>query len=168
MKTLIKNARIYDGTGNNAFMGSVLIEDEKITAVIPDGQDAPADADKVIDLGGLSLSPGFIDGHSHNDWFAIRKDPFPFFEPFLRQGVTIFVTGNCGLSVVGFEDGNEHVDLMGGGQIRYDRGLPQGGRPQRTGQPRDPRRPLLRQSGGKRQRQPSADRRRNEKDARSA
>lgn len=120
MKTLIKNARIYDGTGSNAFAGSVLIEDEKIVAVIPDapGAEIPA-ADKEIDLGGLSLSPGFIDGHSHNDWFAIRKDPFPFFEPFLRQGVTTFVTGNCGLSVVGFEDGNEHVDLMGGGLFGF-------------------------------------------------
>ena len=36
MKTLIKNARIYDGSGSDAFKGSVLIEDEKIAAVIPD------------------------------------------------------------------------------------------------------------------------------------
>ena len=34
MKTLIKNARIYDGTGCDPFMGSVLLEDEKIAAVI--------------------------------------------------------------------------------------------------------------------------------------
>ena len=27
MKTLIKNARIYDGTGSDPFMGSVLLED---------------------------------------------------------------------------------------------------------------------------------------------
>ena len=57
MKTLIKNARIYDGSGGDAFAGSVLIEDEKIAAVIPDAPDAemPA-ADKEIDLNGLSLS----------------------------------------------------------------------------------------------------------------
>ena len=102
MKTLIKNARIYDGTGSDPFMGSVLLEDEKIAAVIPAASQEEPVADKVVDLGGLSLSPGFIDGHSHNDWFAIRKDPFPYFEPFLRQGVTTYVTGNCGLSVIGF------------------------------------------------------------------
>ncbi|MCR5134817.1 MAG: amidohydrolase family protein [Clostridiales bacterium] len=120
MKTLIKNARIYDGTGSDPFMGSVLLEDEKIKAVIPAASQEEPAADKVIDLGGLSLSPGFIDGHSHNDWFAIRKDPFPYFEPFLRQGVTTYVTGNCGLSVIGFEDGNEHVDLMGGGLFFFN------------------------------------------------
>lgn len=120
MKTLIKNARIYDGTGSDPFMGCVLIEDEKIAAVMPAASQEEPAADKVIDLGGLSLSPGFIDGHSHNDWFAIRKDPFPYFEPFLRQGVTTYVTGNCGLSVIGFEDGNEHVGLMGGGLFFFN------------------------------------------------
>ena len=116
MKTLIKNARIYDGSGGDAFAGSVLIEDEKIAAVIPDASDAemPA-ADKEIDLNGLSLSPGFIDGHSHNDWFAIKKGPLPYFEPFIRQGITTFVAGNCGVSEIGFDDHNPYMSKLGAG-----------------------------------------------------
>jgi len=26
-----------------------------------------------MDLAGKSVSSGFIDGHSHNDWFALKK-----------------------------------------------------------------------------------------------
>lgn len=32
MRTLLKNGNIYDGTGNDAFAGDILIEDEKIIA----------------------------------------------------------------------------------------------------------------------------------------
>ena len=68
------------------------------------GAELPVDgADQVLDLQGLSLAPGFIDAHSHNDWFALRSDPLPWFDPFIRQGITTFVTGNCGISTVGFD-----------------------------------------------------------------
>lgn len=33
MKQLLKNAKIYDGTGNDAFFGDILIEDDKIAQV---------------------------------------------------------------------------------------------------------------------------------------
>ncbi len=116
MRQLLKNAKIYDGTGADAFAGDVLLEGDRIAAVgaVPD-----EGADRVIDLGGLSVAPGFIDGHSHNDWFAIRKEPLPFFEPFIRQGITTFVTGNCGLSTVGFEPGCRYVDKIGGGLFHF-------------------------------------------------
>ncbi len=61
------------------------------------------------------MSSGFIDAHSHNDWFAIKQDPFPYFRPFLLQGITTFITGNCGISAIGFEDGNPNTDKLGGG-----------------------------------------------------
>ncbi|MBO7689869.1 MAG: amidohydrolase family protein [Clostridia bacterium] len=117
MKTLFKNGKIYDGTGAEPYVGSVLIEDDRIVAV---GPDVAAEADKVVDLAGKSIAPGFIDEHSHNDWFAIKKDPLPYFEPFIRQGITTFVTGNCGISETGFEPGCEHVDLMGAGLFHFD------------------------------------------------
>ena len=59
----------------------------------------------MLDLAGKSVASGFIDGHSHNDWFAIKNDPLPYFEPFIRQGIATFVTGNCGISEIGFEKG---------------------------------------------------------------
>ena len=117
MKQLLTNARIYDGTGCAPFSGSVLLEDERIVQV---GADLSADGvDEVIDLGGLSLAPGFIDAHSHNDWFALRSDPLPWFAPFIRQGITTFVTGNCGISTVGFDADCPHADVIGAGLFGF-------------------------------------------------
>ena len=109
MKQLLKNAKIYDGTGSAPFKGDVLIEDDRIVKV---GETIAEDADVVWDLKGKSLAPGFIDAHSHNDWFAIKKDPLPYFAPFLRQGISTFVTGNCGISAIGFEPDCPHMDVI--------------------------------------------------------
>ena len=116
MKQLLKNAKIYDGTGSAPFTGDILLEDDRI-AKVAEHIDEPAD--KVLDLTGRSVSSGFIDAHSHNDWFAIRNDPFPYFKPFLQQGITTFVTGNCGISAIGFEKGNPNTDKMGGGIFSF-------------------------------------------------
>ena len=114
MKTLFKNAKIYDGTGTEPYLGSVLVEDDKIVAV----GDLECDADNIIDLAGYSIASGFIDGHSHNDWFAIKKDNLKYFEPFIRQGITTFVCGNCGISAMGFGDTKE--EDLGGGLFSFD------------------------------------------------
>ena len=116
MRTLLKNGKIYDGTGAEAFVGDVLVEDEKIVGV---GPELTAEADEVIDLDGLSLASGFFDAHSHNDWFAIKKEPLKYLEPFIRQGITSFITGNCGLSAVGFEADTPHVGEVGAGLFGY-------------------------------------------------
>ena len=116
MKTLIKNAKIYDGSGATAYMGQILIDGDRIERIGP-AIDAPAD--RVIDLQGKSAASGFIDGHSHNDWFAIKKNPLPYFEPFIRQGITTFVAGNCGVSAIGFEEGCQYVDKLGGGLFDF-------------------------------------------------
>ena len=112
MRQLLKNANIYDGTGAPAFRGDVLIEDDRIVKV---GTDLTDPADRVTDLKGLSLAPGFIDGHSHNDWFAIKNDPLPYFEPFIRQGIATFVTGNCGISEIGCASDRPNIDKPGAG-----------------------------------------------------
>ena len=116
MKHLLKNAKIYDGTGSAPFHGDILLEDDRIVAV---GTMENPEADMVTDLEGRSVSSGFIDGHSHNDWFAIKKDTLPYFEPFIRQGITSFVAGNCGVSATGFEPGCSYMDHMGGGLFDY-------------------------------------------------
>lgn len=101
MKNLLKGGKIYDGTGNDAYLGDILLEDDRILKVAPSIDETISDT--VTDISGKSVSPGFIDCHSHNDWFAIKKDPLPYFDPFLRQGITTFITGNCGLSAIGFD-----------------------------------------------------------------
>lgn len=116
MRTLLKNGLIYDGTTNAPRRGDILIDGERIARIAPVIDEA---AEAVYDLTGKSVAPGFIDVHSHNDWFAIHKNPQPYFEPFIRQGITSFVTGNCGLSAIGFEDGTPNVGSMGGGLFGY-------------------------------------------------
>ena len=70
MKVLLKGGKIYDGTGDEPTMGEVLIEDDKIREV--GGNIDAVGVDQVVELGGKSIAPGFIDAHSHNDWFAIK------------------------------------------------------------------------------------------------
>ena len=112
MKTLLQHCRIYDGTGADAFSGDILLEDDRILDVAPKIEAADAE---MIDLSGKSVSSGFFDAHSHNDWFAAKRDPRPYFEPFVRQGITSFITGNCGLSMTGFEPDSVHKEKIGAG-----------------------------------------------------
>lgn len=114
---LLKNGLIYDGTGSDAFVADVLVDGDRIVRV--ENGIEPEDGWEVVDLKGMSVSPGFIDAHSHNDWFAIKKAPQKYFEPFIRQGITSFVTGNCGLSAVGFEADSPFVDKVGAGLFGY-------------------------------------------------
>ena len=114
---LFKSALIYDGTGAKAFKGDILVENDRFIKIEKDIQ--PEEGWEVIDLEGLSAAPGFIDAHSHNDWFAIKNEPQKYFEPFIRQGITSFVAGNCGLSAVGFEADSQHVDKVGGGLFSF-------------------------------------------------
>ena len=123
-KLLLKNAKIYDGSTSDAFIGDVLIENDRILQVAP--SITADDKCEVTDLQGLSLAPGFIDAHSHNDWFALRKDSGKYFAPFIRQGITTFVSGNCGLSATGFSDDTAHKDIIGGGLFFFKDGAPKG------------------------------------------
>ena len=60
---LIKNARIIDGSGAPSTEGDVGIAGDRIVAV----GDAPSTARRIIDGTGLTLTPGFIDLHTHYD-----------------------------------------------------------------------------------------------------
>ena len=115
-KTILKGGRIYDGTASESFVGDILFQGDKILEVALSIDDPDAE---VIDISELSVSSGFFDAHSHNDWFAIKKEPVKYFEPFIRQGITSFITGNCGLSAVGFEADTPYKDKIGGGLFSY-------------------------------------------------
>ena len=115
-KTILKGGRIYDGTASEPFIGDILFQGDRILEVASSIDDPDAE---VVDINGLSVSSGFFDAHSHNDWFAVKKQPVKYFEPFIRQGITSFITGNCGLSAVGFEPDTPYVDKVGGGLFSY-------------------------------------------------
>jgi len=95
--TLLRDGQIVDGTGSVAFKGHVLIDGDRIEAVIAEGQGVPT-PDTVIDAEGCVISPGFIDMHSHSDWLMWDEDHPALLRCLLEQGVTTVVGGNCGFS----------------------------------------------------------------------
>jgi N-acyl-D-amino-acid deacylase len=90
---LFKNAIIYDGTGNASFIGSVGVTHGKIAYVGETTQDLAAK--ETVNAEGLSLSPGFIDTHSHSD-LSILEDKHRLHV--LRMGATTEIAGQCGFS----------------------------------------------------------------------
>ncbi len=119
MKILLKNGKLYDGTGNVPFNGDLLIENDRIISIGRITKTELKNLDDIIDLKGLSVSSGFIDAHSHNDWFAIKKNTLKYFAPFIRQGITSFITGNCGFSAIGFSEKSPYIDKIGGGIFSF-------------------------------------------------
>ena len=57
MDILLKNGKIYDGTGADAFLGDILVRGDRIEKI---GEGLICDGAQVIDLQGLSVSSGFI------------------------------------------------------------------------------------------------------------
>ena len=98
MRTLIKNGFVIDGTGRPGFVGCVVAEDDKIADVFPaEAPQAPQEPfDCIVDAAGLTVSPGFIDAHSHSDAYLIIEPDAP---SKLSQGITTEINGQCGGSI---------------------------------------------------------------------
>jgi N-acyl-D-amino-acid deacylase len=80
--------------------GNVLINGPNIEKISQGTIDVDG---KVIDCTGKVIAPGFIDIHSHKDWFLPSKEHNKFTAPFTSQGVTTFIGGNCGFAPAGFK-----------------------------------------------------------------
>jgi N-acyl-D-aspartate/D-glutamate deacylase len=89
---VLRNAEIYDGTGQQPITGDVAIKGDHIVAV---GSFKTANVVREIKADGLVIAPGFIDLHNHSDT-PITKPETRLNKNFLTQGVTTIVTGNCG------------------------------------------------------------------------
>ena len=86
---VIRNGKIYDGTGASAFDGDVAIEGDRIVAV-GTLDDAQIGAEtEMIEAAGRIVTPGFVDAHTHYDG-QITWDPFV--SPSTYHGVTTIVT----------------------------------------------------------------------------
>ena len=78
---LLRNATIYPGNAEPR-PGDVAIDNGAIVAM---GAGLRPEAARTIDLGGLSLAPGFVDMHAHS---ALRTFADPLLTPKLLQGFT--------------------------------------------------------------------------------
>ena len=90
--TLIRNANVLDGTGADPVLVDVALLGDSICEI---GPSLEYDAKVTVEAKGLSLSPGFIDVHTHDDTSVILV---PQMLPKLSQGVTTVIVGNCGIS----------------------------------------------------------------------
>ncbi len=88
----VKNAFIIDGTGKAGFYGDVGI----IRDTIVERGNNLGGAKETYDAEGLTLSPGFIDVHTHYD-AQLTWDPNA--TPSLDLGVTTALIGNCGFTI---------------------------------------------------------------------
>ena len=90
--TLIRGARIVDGTGNPWFCGDIALAGQRIADVTPPGRISPEGAAEVVDAEGLVICPGFIDIQSHSiiplmvDGSCLSK---------IAQGVTTEIMGEA-------------------------------------------------------------------------
>ncbi|MBD3207424.1 amidohydrolase family protein, partial [Candidatus Bathyarchaeota archaeon] len=87
---LLKNGNIIDGSGNPSYIGDIGIKENRIKEI----GTLKKRASEVLDIRGLSVSPGFIDTHSHSDLFLIH-DPDSL--PKIMQGITTEILGQDGL-----------------------------------------------------------------------
>ena len=87
---LIRGGTVVDGTGAAAQRADVAVREGQITAV---GEvDGPAR--RTIDASGLTVTPGFVDIHTHYDGQATWDSQLA---PSCYHGVTTAVMGNCGV-----------------------------------------------------------------------
>lgn len=114
-RTLLRGARLIDGTGGPSAQGDLLIDGDKIAAI---GVDLPSGDAWVVNCNGLTLAPGFIDVHTHDDAAVLEN---PDMVPKISQGVTTVIVGNCGISLVPLLSDSPvaPLSLLGSGQFRF-------------------------------------------------
>lgn len=85
---VIRDARVFDGTGSPAHVASVLIRDGRIAQVA--ARIAAPRGAKVIDARGLTLLPGLHDLHTHlrSPGFEAPDDPGKAYAAYLADGIT--------------------------------------------------------------------------------
>ncbi len=108
---LIKNGKIFDGTGNLGFKSDIAVKDGKIVKLQYRIEDS---ATRTIDASGLIISPGFIDMHSHSDTGILYDNKL---QSIIMQGITTSVVGQCGYSLApvsekGFDIFKRDLDMV--------------------------------------------------------
>jgi N-acyl-D-amino-acid deacylase len=88
--TIIRNALIYDGSGNEAYKADIGINADTIAFI---GDLSKASTNNEIDAKGNAVAPGFIDAHSHHAGSLFENRSF---EAAVSQGITTVIIGQDG------------------------------------------------------------------------
>jgi imidazolonepropionase-like amidohydrolase len=90
LSLLIENGNIIDGLGNPPFRGSVVIEGDRIRAVIKAGDPKIAgEFGQRIDASGMTIMPGLIDSHCHISFDEPSSNDELFFHR--REGLAAII-----------------------------------------------------------------------------
>lgn len=113
MDTLIQGGTLVDGSGSTKRLADIVIKDGLIQAVELPGSVDPARCSDCIDAGGMLVTPGFVDPHTHYDGQATWDDRLA---PSSEHGITTAVMGNCGVGFAPVRPGAEDflIALMEG------------------------------------------------------
>lgn len=93
-------ATVYDGSGAQPIEANVRIVDGRIERVTSES----TSADRVIDLDGSAIAPGFVDMHAHSELRLLDR---PEALEKVTQGVTLEVLGQDGVSVAPVPEGTD-------------------------------------------------------------
>ena len=85
--TLIRGATVIDGSGRPGYVADVTLRNGLIAGI---GKVTPREGDTVVEAKGLTLTPGFIDAHSHHER-GMDKDRDA--RSAASQGITTIIVG---------------------------------------------------------------------------
>jgi len=98
----LRGGEVLDGTGTQPVRADVVIAGGAVHALLPaSDQTVPAPNDDVLDISGLTVTPGFIDMHAHADLALVRDTALAHT---LAQGVTTQVVGQDGIAYAPVDD----------------------------------------------------------------
>ena len=89
---ILRSGTVVDGTGRPGYAADIAVKDGIITAI---GDLSNLTALRELSASGLTVSPGFIDSHSHSDTSFLVDSSYA---AKLYQGITTEVCGQCGYS----------------------------------------------------------------------
>jgi len=106
---IIRGGTVVDGTGTPALTADVAVTDGVIVEV---GR-VKATAKRIVEADGLTVTPGFVDVHTHFDGQATWD---PHLTPSCWHGVTTAIMGNCGIGFAPVRSDRHEwlIDLMEG------------------------------------------------------